>query len=108
MAAISLPATVLLMELTERGLDVRAHGDRIRFRPRKAMTPELAERVRAHKPALLAALSAIAVVPDQYEAFQERAGIMEYDGGSSRSRAEALALAEVTTRMRTTKSERRG
>lgn len=31
----------------------------------------------------------------QYEQFQERAGIMEFDGGCDRQLAEALALLEI-------------
>lgn len=34
-------------------------------------------------------------VIDKQEAFEERAGIMEYDGGMSREEAEARAKADV-------------
>lgn len=37
---------------------------------------------------------------DWYVAWDERAAIMEYDGGLSRERAEALALEEVVAAMR--------
>ncbi len=33
---------------------MQARGDRLRYRPRARMTPDLAARVKAHKPALLA------------------------------------------------------
>lgn len=49
-------AAGLLVELSRRGIELRVHGNRLRYRPRTALTPELAERVRAHKPALLALL----------------------------------------------------
>ncbi len=57
-----MPATIdsvdaLLIELTRRGIELRAHGDRLRFRPQSAMTPELVERVMVHKLALLAVLA---------------------------------------------------
>ncbi|MCH8967298.1 MAG: tetratricopeptide repeat protein [Planctomycetes bacterium] len=53
-----MPATIdsvdaLLIELTRRGIELQAHGDRLRFRPRSAMTPELVEAVKVHKFALL-------------------------------------------------------
>jgi hypothetical protein len=46
----------LVAELTRRGIELRAHGDRLRYRPRSAMTAGLAQRVQAHKSALLALL----------------------------------------------------
>ncbi|MCK4342444.1 MAG: hypothetical protein KAY37_12055, partial [Phycisphaerae bacterium] len=54
--ALDTPAA-LLAELTARGIALQVHGERIRFRPRKAMTPELVARVAAHKPALSALLA---------------------------------------------------
>ncbi len=56
MTATPAPAAALLIELTRRGIELQAHGDRLRYRPRSVLTPELAERVRAHKAALLALL----------------------------------------------------
>lgn len=35
------------------------------------------------------------LTPDQQEAFEERAAIMEFDGNLGRERAEELALADV-------------
>lgn len=56
-----MPATIdsvdaVLIELTRRGIELQAQGDRLRFRPRSAMTPELVECVNAHKLALLTVL----------------------------------------------------
>jgi hypothetical protein len=56
MAATPAPIAMLLAELARRGIQLEAQGARLRYRPRSAMTPELAERVRAHKPGLLAVL----------------------------------------------------
>lgn len=53
---VDTPAA-LLAELAALGIELRAHGDRLRFRPQTAMTPELAARVKAHKPDLLAMLA---------------------------------------------------
>lgn len=57
-----MPATInsvdaLLIELTRRGIELQAHADRLRFRPRSAMTPELVKCVKAHKLALLTVLA---------------------------------------------------
>lgn len=46
----------LLAELSRRGVELVVHGDRLRYRPADAATPELAERLRIHKAELLAAL----------------------------------------------------
>lgn len=50
-------ATRLLLELTRRGIELQAHGHQIRYRPRSAMAPDLAEQVKVHKIALLAILA---------------------------------------------------
>jgi hypothetical protein len=134
----------LLAELTARNIELQAHGDRLRFRPQRAMTPDLLARVAAQKPGLLALLAedavtktrcgatvergvgdgdagdmlattscaaseakmlsdvpaelrrvAIAMMPVWNEIFEERAAIMEYDGGVSREEAEMVALADT-------------
>ncbi|HQA44934.1 MAG TPA: hypothetical protein PLM77_11130 [Phycisphaerae bacterium] len=51
------PAAVLMGELAARGIELQAEGGKLRFRPRAAMTPDLAERVKRHKPELLAMLT---------------------------------------------------
>lgn len=55
-AALDTPAA-LLAELTALGIELQAHGDRLRFRPQSAMTAELVARARVHKPVLLALLA---------------------------------------------------
>lgn len=47
----------LVAVLTARGIVLQAEGGRLRFRPKAAMTPDLAERVKLHKPELLALLA---------------------------------------------------
>lgn len=143
------PPTVaaLLLDLAARGVELSPEGDRLRYRPRSAVSPALVERIRAHKQELLyllrsghgysladlavlagqrltpadvpavavaksvfAALGGAAVVgfepkpapgtpedlsPDERERFEERAGIMEFDGEMPRWRAERLALREI-------------
>jgi len=47
----------LLAELAARGIELQAVSGRLRFRPAAAMTPDLARRVEACKPELLALLT---------------------------------------------------
>ncbi len=49
-------AVDLLIDLTRRGIELVAHEDRLRYRPRSAVTPDLAERMKAHKCELMAIL----------------------------------------------------
>jgi hypothetical protein len=49
---------VLLVELIRRGIEIRADDDCLRYRPRSAMTPDLADRLNAHRAELLAILAA--------------------------------------------------
>lgn len=103
------PVLTLLADLMFAGIKLVPDGDSIWFRPAAAMTPDLAERVREHKPRLLAALVAgrlaeMVTSPDDLappwrEEYEERAGIMEFEGNMTRERAEALALADVLRRM---------
>lgn len=46
----------LLVELARLGVQLNADGERLRYAPKAALTPELAERLREHKPAVLAYL----------------------------------------------------
>ena len=101
-------AAALLVDLIGRGIELRAEGERLRFRPVTAMTPELAERVKAHKAELLDLLNPASmpdIQPDDLpetwrELYEERAAIREYDGEQSREHAEAEALREIVMMMR--------
>lgn len=53
---ISAPVVALLADLDRQGLELRARDERLWYRPRSAMTPELAARVGAHKAELLVIL----------------------------------------------------
>jgi TubC N-terminal docking domain len=50
-------AKALLAELRERGVELMTEGDLLRYRPRSAITPELLDRLRAHKPTILKLLA---------------------------------------------------
>lgn len=47
----------ILADVARRGITLQAEAGKIRFRPRSAMTPDLAQRIKTHRPALLALLS---------------------------------------------------
>lgn len=50
------PAVALLNELERRGVEFCAAGDRLRYRPIKAVSPEFLSRLRKHKAELLTIL----------------------------------------------------
>jgi len=97
-------ATVLLAEVTSRGIQLRSEDGRLWYKPRSAMTPELAERLRANRDELVSVLgpgdSSGVRRPEDLPAywrrlFEERAAIMEYDGHMTRADAEELARADI-------------
>lgn len=49
-----MTATQLMTDLARLGIHIEAHGDRLRYSPRSAVTPDLADRMKAHKGELLA------------------------------------------------------
>ena len=51
-----MTAEEVLADVTRRGIELVARGDRLRYRPRSAVTPGLLERLRTHKAELLTIL----------------------------------------------------
>ena len=51
-----MSAAELLLDLARRGIRLEAHGERLRYFPRSAVTPDLLDRLKAHKGELLAML----------------------------------------------------
>ena len=49
-------AAELLTDLAQRGIRLEVHGDRLRYSPRSAVTPDLAAELKRHKGNLLAIL----------------------------------------------------
>ena len=45
-----------MTDLAQLGIRIEAHGDRLRYSPRSAVTPDLGQRMKAHKGELLAML----------------------------------------------------
>jgi hypothetical protein len=109
------PVEALLIDLVARGIELQANGDRLRFRPRKAVTPDLVERLKRHKAQLLAILQAVAnpaaeaeaimrhvracgdddLAEAMAEAWEERLAICTVDGGLTLAEAEAVALEQL-------------
>lgn len=54
----------LLTELARLGIRLKADGERLRYAPKSALPPELAKRLREHKPAVLAYLRTGEIVLD--------------------------------------------
>lgn len=51
-----MSAADLLLDLGRLGIRLEADGERLRYFPRSALTPDLLERLKAHKAELLAVL----------------------------------------------------
>jgi len=115
----------LMAELRRRGIELKADGNRLRFRPVSAVPPDLRAAMTEHKAEILAVLAGddLPIVdppgtwakraagllagiddPDRRadlrEAFEHRAGVCEFDGGLSRDGAEALAYREIAAKLR--------
>lgn len=58
-----MSAADLLADLARRGVRLEAAGERLRYFPRSALTPELLDRLKAHKAELLAMLRAAGQAP---------------------------------------------
>lgn len=108
-------ATDLLADLAQHGIELQPHCDAIRYRPRSAMTPDLLERLRAHKAEVLA-MAIIQQVQDLgdadlaerlAEAWGERIAICVEDGKESQQKAEAIALKQLRTMMQEAKGCKR-
>ena len=52
----TVTATQLIADLARLGIRLETHVDRLRYSPRSAVTPDLAERMKAHKRELLVIL----------------------------------------------------
>ena len=98
-----MPPDVILA-LVEAGVVLWVDGDRLRFRaPEMALDDELRRRAAACRKALVALVKSGALLPPDLgswppewcEAFEERAGLMQFDGGLPKDQAEAEAERRV-------------
>ncbi len=88
-------AAEIITHLQADGLHLHADDERLLAEPRDLITDSHRALIRTHKPELLAHLRA-ANEPDDHQAdlaelVEERAAIMEFDGGLSREEAERIA-----------------
>ncbi len=102
---------LLFEQLRERDIRLSAKGNRLVVdAPRGILTEQLRVTLREHKAKLLTLLVplgdreiTVADLPADWRIeFEERAAILEYDGGLPREHAEAVALGEIVARMRAT------
>lgn len=78
----------IVQSFHDRGITLYLDGERLRYRAKRGtLTAEDKARIRAHKAAILQALSA-----GKLEAFLERAAIMEFDANLPRQEAEYRAF----------------
>ncbi|MCF7994718.1 MAG: hypothetical protein K9L88_07750 [Chromatiaceae bacterium] len=91
-----MSAAEILTHLQADGLHLHADGERLLAEPRNLITDDHRQLIRTHKPELLALLQA-ANEPDGThqtdldEPTEERAAIMEHDGGMTRTDATRIA-----------------
>jgi len=104
----------LLQHLESQGFSFTLGEEgRLLVAPKAAITPQLADLIRTHKPALIAALRAptagISPDPDDVrEFYEERAAIMEHDANLPRPEAEAHALRLAVVRFKLHQGEGSG
>lgn len=88
-------AAALIGEALAEGVTLWHEGGRVRYRGRRSTLTQMLPTLTAYRDELAEALRLEA----QAEAFEERAAIMEYDGGMTREDAESAArrLQSITT-----------
>jgi len=67
-----MSAAELLSDLSRLGIQLEADGERLRYFPRSALTPDLLARLKAYKPDLLAMLRPAPDVMDDLRAAETR------------------------------------
>lgn len=90
-----------LKEIKQAGLIISLAGDQLKVDNAERLTDRLRSLIRTNKPALVKQLSktnaakANELQNDIREQIEERAAIMEFDGGLSRKEAEQAATAAI-------------
>lgn len=92
-----MTAAALIAAAGSAGVTMRIDGDRLVLSAPYRPNDELLEELRREKLAIVAYLRELAAwsEEDWNALYDERAGIMEYDGGLSRGEAEDRAAEEV-------------
>ena len=89
-----MSGAALLARAADVGLSLRLEGDRVRWRAARPPPPALLAELRANRDAIAVTLAA-EEVKRRRDALEERAAIMEFDGGMARRDAEAAARADL-------------
>jgi hypothetical protein len=84
----------LLHQFDLAGITVVAEAGNLFVRPASALTEAHRQALRASKQELLLLLASVGD-SSRLEEFEERAAIMEFDGGMSRAEAERAALESI-------------
>ena len=108
-------ATSIIHQATRLGIELKAHGRQVRYRPVNRMTHELAGLIKVNKQAILAAIMGQAGIRDHVAdliqqarqagrrdvardlrfTWHERMAICTINGGLIKDHAEQIALAEL-------------
>ena len=84
-----------LLKIKEAGFDISLVDGFIEISPADALTDTQRDYIKTHKQELIRQLSGTQLQQDIREQIEERAAIMEYDGGLSRKDAEQAAAAAI-------------
>lgn len=92
-----MTATAVVAAAIAAGITLEVDGRRLVLSAVQRPDDQLLEELRREKPAIVAYLQGLASWTDaDWQAlFDERAGIIEFDGGFARAEAEAAAAEEV-------------
>jgi hypothetical protein len=91
-------AAALISAARAAGMSVKVEGERLVLSAPQRPDDRLLDELRRHKSEIVAYLHGLAVwTEEDWQAlFDERAGIVEFDGGLPRKDAEATAAREAT------------
>lgn len=108
MSASTDTAVTLLMMLTRRGIELRADGELLKYRPRTAVTPALVEQIKANKSNLLALLNTVSSVTVTKTPIDAPTGKGFGDDDASTAPAASNESPEPCPRQRRTRADERG
>ena len=100
-----MTVTAALKAAATAGVSVTLDGDQLVLRAKSEPDPAVVDLIRSHKPQIAVLLQEAGWSEADWQAlFDERAGIMEFDGGFLRSQAEQRATDEMM-QMRRSRTE---
>ena len=94
---MTMTATEIIQDLRRLGVQLEAAGDRLRFRPKEAMTPDLLALLVQYKPDILAALSTKARIRGRDETVETAAETCWHCHGERTCRCALCAIAAPGT-----------